>query len=65
MEDSWRWRALGFIDFEAKKYWKNLECQRNTIVGTAGWAINGGSGVSEEVLIKITFGIIKEVVIHI
>ena len=52
MEDFWRWRALGFIDFEAKKHWKNLECQRNTIVGTAGWAINGGSGVSEEVLIK-------------
>ena len=51
-EDNWRWRALGFIDFEAKKHWKNLECQRNTIVGTAGWAINGGSGVSEEVLIK-------------
>ena len=51
-EDSWRWRGLGFIDFEAKKHWKNLECQRNTIVGTAGWAINGGSGVSEDVLIK-------------
>ena len=51
-EDSWRWRGLGFIDFEAKKHWKNLECQRNIIVGTAGWAINGGSGVSEDVLIK-------------
>ena len=52
LEDNWRWRGLGFIDFEAKKHWKNLECQRNTIIGTAGWAINGGSGVSEEVLIK-------------
>ena len=52
LEENWRWRALGFIDFEAKKYWKNLECQRNTVVGTAGWAINGGSGVSENVLIK-------------
>ena len=51
-EDSWRWRGLGFIDFEAKKHWKNLECQRNIVVGTAGWAINGGSGVSEDVLIK-------------
>ena len=51
-DDTWRWRGLGWIDFEAKKHWKNLECQRNIIVGTAGWAINGGSGVSEDVLIK-------------
>ena len=35
-----------------KKYWNNLECQRNTVVGAAGWAINDGSDVSEEVLIK-------------
>lgn len=51
-EDSWRWRALGWIDFEAKKCWRNLECQRNTVVGSTGWAINGNSRVSENVLIK-------------
>lgn len=52
LENSWRWRGLGFIDFEAKKCWKNLECQRNTVVGSTGWAINGNSRVSENVLIK-------------
>ena len=51
-DNTWRWRALGWIDFEAKKYWKNLECQKNTIVGATRWAINGSSSVSEEVLIK-------------
>lgn len=51
-ENSWRWRALGFIDYEAKKCWKNMELQRNLIVGSAGWAINGSSRVSEDFLIK-------------
>ena len=51
-EDSWRWRALGFIDYEAKKYWKNMELQRNTVVGSTGWAINGNSRISENFLIK-------------
>lgn len=51
-DDTWRWRGLGWIDFEAKKCWKNLECQRNTVVGSTGWAINGNSRVSENVLIK-------------
>ena len=51
-EDSWRWRGLGFIDYEAKKCWKNMELQRNLIVGSAGWAINGNSRVSEDFLIK-------------
>ena len=52
LSDIWRWRALGFIDFEAKKCWKNIELQRNSIIGTAGWAINGNSRVSENFLIK-------------
>ena len=52
IDDTWRWRGLGWIDFEAKKCWKNLECQRNTVVGSTGWAINGNSRVSENVLIK-------------
>ena len=51
-EDSWRWRALGFIDYEAKKCWKNMELQRNTVVGSTGWAINGNSRISENFLIK-------------
>lgn len=51
-EDNWRWRALGFIDYEAKKCWKNMELQRNLIVGSAGWAINGSSRVSEDFIIK-------------
>ena len=52
IDDTWRWRGLGWIDFEAKKCWKNLECQRNVVVGSTGWAINGNSRVSEDVLIK-------------
>lgn len=51
-EDSWRWRSLGFIDYEAKKCWKNMELQRNTVVGSTGWAINGNSRISENFLIK-------------
>ena len=51
-EDNWRWRGLGFIDYEAKKCWKNMELQRNLIVGSAGWAINSNSRVSEDFLIK-------------
>ena len=51
-EDSWRWRGLGFIDYEAKKCWKNMELQRNLIVGSTGWAINGNSRISEDFLIK-------------
>ena len=52
LEDSWRWRALGFIDYEAKKCWKNMELQRNLIIGSTGWAINGNGRVSENFLIK-------------
>ena len=51
-EESWRWRGLGFIDYEAKKCWKNMELQRNVIVGSTGWAINGNSRVSEDFVIK-------------
>lgn len=52
LEDSWRWRGLGFIDYEAKKCWKNMELQRNLIIGSTGWAINGNSRISEDFLIK-------------
>ena len=50
--DSWRWRGLGFIDFEAKKCFENVELVGNTIIGSGGWAINGNSRVSRNFLIK-------------
>ena len=50
--DNWRWRALGFIDFEAKKCFENVELIGNTIIGSGGWAINGNSRVSRNFLIK-------------
>ena len=52
LEGNWRWRGLGFIDYEARKCWKNMELQRNLVVGSAGWAINGNSRISEDFLIK-------------
>ena len=51
-EDTWRWRALGFIDFECKKCFTNVEMKNNYINGSAGWAINGNSRVSENILIE-------------
>ena len=50
--DNWRWRGLGFIDFEAKKCFDNVELIGNTIIGPGGWAINGNSKVSRNFLIK-------------
>ena len=50
--NNWRWRALGFIDFEAKKCFENVELIGNTIIGSGGWAINGNSRVSKNFLIK-------------
>ena len=50
--DQWRWRALGLIDFEAKKCFDNVEFKDNYIIGTAGWAINGNSRISQNFLIK-------------
>ena len=50
--DNWRWRALGFIDFEAKKCFDNVELIGNTIIGSGGWAINGNSRVNKNFVIK-------------
>lgn len=50
--NNWRWRGLGFIDFEAKKCFDNVELIGNTIIGSGGWAINGNSRVSRNFLIK-------------
>ena len=50
--DLWRWRALGFIDFEAKKCFDNVELIGNTIIGSGGWAINGNSRLNKNFVIK-------------
>lgn len=50
--NNWRWRGLGFIDFEAKKCFSGIELIGNTIIGSSGWAINGASRVTRDVLIK-------------
>lgn len=51
-EDTWRWRALGLMDFESKKCFTNVEMKNNYIHGTGGWAINGNSKVSENIQIE-------------
>ena len=52
VEDTWRWRALGLIDFESKKCFTNVEMKDNYILGTGGWAINGNSKVSDNIVIE-------------
>ena len=51
-DDTWKWRALGLIDFESRKCFTNLEISNNNIIGTAGWAFNGASKVSDNITIK-------------
>ena len=50
--DNWRGRGLGFIDFEAKKCFENVELIGNTIIGSGGWAINGNSRINENFIIR-------------
>ena len=50
--NTWKWRALGLIDFESKKCFTNVEVCDNKIEGTAGWAINGASKISENFIVK-------------
>ena len=45
-------RGLGWIDFEAKKCFKNLEVCNNYVDGWHGFAFNGAGKVSENVTIK-------------
>lgn len=45
-------RGLGWIDFEAKKCFKNLEICNNYVDGWCGFAFNGAGKVSENVTIK-------------
>lgn len=45
-------RGLGWIDFESKKCFTNLEVKDNYVEGANGFAINGNSKVSENVIIS-------------
>ena len=36
-----KYRGLGWIDFEARKCWTNLEVNNNEVSGLVGFAING------------------------
>lgn len=45
-------RGLGWIDFEAKKCFKNLEVCNNYVDGWHGFAFNGAGKVSENITIK-------------
>jgi hypothetical protein len=46
-----KYRGLGWIDFEAKKCFKNLEVNYNYVYGANGWAFNGNDKVSENISI--------------
>lgn len=46
------YRGLGFIDFEARKCFTNLEVCDNYVVGANGWAFNGNGKISENITIK-------------
>ena len=45
-------RGLGWIDFEARKCFKNLEVCNNYVDGWHGFAFNGAGKVSENITIK-------------
>ena len=50
--DWWRWRALGWIDFESAKCFTNIEIDGNDVNGSSGFAINGNSKVNENIYFK-------------
>lgn len=47
-----KFRGLGWIDFEARKCFKNLEICNNYVKGCNGFAFNGNNKVSENITIK-------------
>lgn len=51
-EDYWRWRSLGLIDSESKKYYDGFEMIGNHVIGTSGFALNGASGENKNFVIK-------------
>ena len=57
--ESGQYRGLGWIDFEAKKCWSNLEIKNNYVEGLNCFAINGAGKVSEN--ITISDNIIKRI----
>ena len=46
------YRGLGFIDFEARKCFTNLDVSENYVLGANGWAFNGAGKVSENIKIE-------------
>lgn len=46
------YRGLGFIDFEARKCFTNLDVSENYVYGMNCWAFNGNGKISENITIK-------------
>ena len=46
------YRGLGFIDFEARKCFTNLDVSENYVYGANGWAFNGNGKISENIKIE-------------
>ena len=46
-----KYRGLGWVDFESKKCFSNLEIKNNYVNGLNGFAINGAGEVTENVII--------------
>ena len=45
-------RGLGWIDFEARKCFTNLDVSENYVYGINGWAFNGNGKISENITIN-------------
>ena len=46
------YRGLGWIDFEARKCFTNLDVSENYVYGANGWAFNGNGKISENIKIE-------------
>ena len=46
------YRGLGWIDFEARKCFTNLNVSENYVLGANGWAFNGNGKISENIKIN-------------
>ena len=47
-----RHRGLGWIDFEARKCFTNLDVSENYVDGANGWAFNGNGKISENITVN-------------
>lgn len=47
-----RFRGLGWIDFEARKCWTELEVCDNKVNGLTGWAFNGNGKISNNISVN-------------